>query len=319
MDLVVLKFGGSSVKDNESLNLVVDKIKEFYDKKKKIIVIVSAQGKTTDKLLREAKELDKNPNSRELDVLLSTGEQITMSKLSILLNKNNIPAISLTGWQAGIITNENHQNALIQEIDISRIEFEFKKRNIVILAGFQGINKNNDITTLGRGGSDTTAVAIAAKLKANGCYIFSDVEGIFTADPKVVKNSKKLDSISYDEMIDIANEGAKVLHNRCVEIGKEYGVEIIAKSTFNNEKGTIINNNIENTGIKSIVKRNVSRISIIGNGIMNDNSIIKKVINSLDELNIDLLNIEISKSKISIMTKAILSDSILEELHERLI
>lgn len=222
MDTIVLKFGGSSVADNIKLNVVAEKIKEFYDKNNKIVVVVSAQGKTTDNLIKEALSLCSVPNERELDVLLSSGEQMSMAKLSILLNRLEMPAISLTGWQAGIFTNNTNQDAIIEDIDTSRIEKELKSGKIVIVAGFQGINDNMDITTLGRGGSDTTAVAIAAKLHANKCYIFSDVDGVYTADPKQTKIAKKIDSLSYTEMLDIADEGAKVLHNRCVEVGEKF-------------------------------------------------------------------------------------------------
>ena len=319
MDTIVLKFGGSSVADNDKLKLVAEKIKDFYNKKNRIIVVVSAQGKTTDILLKQANELSKIPDERELDVLLSAGEQISMSKLSILLNNYNIPAISLTGWQAGIITNNTNQNAIIESINIERINSELDKGKIVIVAGFQGINEKMDISTLGRGGSDTTAVAIAAIVKAKSCYIFSDVDGVYTADPKQVLCAKKINSISYEEMLDVANEGAKVLHNRCIEIGKKYGVNIIAKSTFNNKHGTIVNDKIEKNGIKSIVKREISRISIIGSGIANNKDIIKKVIDVLDELHLEILSLEINESKICIMLKKSISDDILEELHERLI
>lgn len=319
MDTIVLKFGGSSLADNEKLNLVANKIKEFYNKNNRIVVVVSAQGKTTDLLLKEANELTDLPNERELDVLLSTGEQISMSKLSILLNSYNIPAVSLTGWQAGIITNNTNQDALIEDINIERVIKELDCGKIVIVAGFQGINKNMDISTLGRGGSDTTAVAIAAKLKADSCYIFSDVDGVYTADPKQVQSATKIDSISYNEMLDIANEGAKVLHNRCVDIGERFGVQIIAKSTFNNKHGTLVSDKIENIGVKSIVKRDVSRISIVGNGIMNDNKVLKKVIDFLEELKLDILSMEISETKISIMLKKTIHDNILEKLHEKLI
>ena len=216
MDTVVLKFGGSSVADNIKLNVVAEKIKSFYEDNKKVVVVVSAQGKTTDGLIKEAMSLSSVPNERELDVLLSCGEQISMAKLAILLNRLGMPAISLTGWQAGIFTNNTNQDAIIEDIDTSRIEKELDKGQIVIIAGFQGINSNMDITTLGRGGSDTTAVAIAAKLKAEKCYIFSDVDGVYTADPRQTKVAKKINTLSYKEMLDIAEEGAKVLHNRCV-------------------------------------------------------------------------------------------------------
>ena len=254
MDTVVLKFGGSSVADNIKLNNVADIIKKFYNKGNRVIVVVSARGETTDRLLKQAKELSNLPNERELDVLLSNGEQISMAKLGILLNMKKIPAISLTGWQAGIFTNNTNQDAVIEYIDPSRINKELNLGKIVIVSGFQGINKNMDITTLGRGGSDTTAVAIAATLKAKHCYIFSDVDGVYTSDPNQVCIAKKNNFISYKEMIEIADEGAKVLHNRCVEIAEKFSIPIITKSTFQNGKGTIINNKIEEAKIKNIVK-----------------------------------------------------------------
>ena len=211
-------------------------------------------GKTTDKLIKESKELSNFPNDRELDVLLSVGEQISMSKLAILLNEKGYNTVSLTGWQAGIYTDNEYQNAKITQIDVSRINKELSKENIVIVAGFQGINNFSDITTLGRGGSDTTAIALSYALKAKQCYIYSDVEGIFTADPNKVSTAKKLNKLSYDEMLEIANEGAKVLHNRCVEVGQKFNVPIIARSTFTSIEGTLINNKIEDTKVKSIVK-----------------------------------------------------------------
>lgn len=254
MDTVVLKFGGSSVADNIKLNVVAEKIKSFYEENKKVVVVVSAQGKTTDGLIKEAMSLSSVPNERELDVLLSTGEQISMAKVAILLNRLGMPAISLTGWQAGIYTNNTNQDAIIEDIDTSRIEKELEQGKIVIVAGFQGINPNMDITTLGRGGSDTTAVALAAKLKASKCYIFSDVDGVYTADPRQTKVARKINTLSYTEMLDIADEGAKVLHNRCVEIAEKYKVLIETRSTFNSNIGTIINEKIEESAVKSIVK-----------------------------------------------------------------
>ena len=222
MDTIVLKFGGSSVADNEKLKIVAEKIINLYEKGNKIVVVVSAQGKTTDRLIEEANTLSSNPQNREMDVLLSTGEQITIAKLSILLNEMGYPATSLTGWQAGIYTNNTNQNAVIEGIDTKRIEEELEKGKIVIIAGFQGYNENLDITTFGRGGSDTTAVAIAAALKAKNCYIFSDVDGVYSVDPNKIKNAKKLSALSYREMLELSSEGAKVLHGRCVEIAEKY-------------------------------------------------------------------------------------------------
>ena len=211
-------------------------------------------GKTTDGLLKEAYELADVPSDRELDVLLSSGEQISISKLSILLNKLGYKSISLTGWQAGIYTNNTNQNAIIESIDTSRILKELEQRKIVIVAGFQGFNEKLDITTLGRGGSDTTAVALAAALRAKHCYIFSDVDGVYTTDPNKFAEAKKLETLSYVEMLDISNEGAKVLHNRCIEIGEKFKIPIITKSTFNNKSGSVIDEKIEEAVVKSIVK-----------------------------------------------------------------
>ena len=392
MDTVVLKFGGSSVADNIKLNVVAEKIKSFYEENKKVVVVVSAQGKTTDGLIKEAMSLSSVPNERELDVLLSAGEQISMAKVAILLNRLGMPAISLTGWQAGIYTNNTNQDAIIEDIDTSRIEEELDKGKIVIIAGFQGINSNMDITTLGRGGSDTTAVAIAAKLKASKCYIFSDVDGVYTTDPRQTKVARKINTLSYTEMLDIADEGAKVLHNRCVEVGEKFNVPIIAKSTFNNNDGTVINDKIEGGYVKNIVKNDnilyvhitsdnysldkfntiynsfieeelnvknlvnssedildisftipkakfnkfanlledkfpelkssyldITRISVIGNGIMSNNSVLNKTMDVVKKNKLDIISMEINETKIAIMFKKIIPNEVLEELHKTLI
>ena len=392
MDTVVLKFGGSSVADNIKLNVVAEKIRSFYDENKRVVVVVSAQGKTTDGLIKEAMSLSSVPNERELDVLLSTGEQISMAKVAILLNRLGMPAISLTGWQAGIYTNNTNQDAIIEDIDTSRIEEELDKGKIVIVAGFQGINPNMDITTLGRGGSDTTAVALAAKLKASKCYIFSDVDGVYTADPRQTKVARKINTLSYTEMLDIADEGAKVLHNRCVEVGEKFNVPIIAKSTFNNNDGTVINDKIEGGYVKNIVKNDnilyvritsdnysldkfntiynsfieeelnvknlvnssedildisftipkakfnkfanlledkfpelkssyldITRISVIGNGIMSNNSVLNKTMDVVKKNKLDIISMEINETKIAIMFKKIIPNEVLEELHKTLI
>lgn len=392
MDTVVLKFGGSSVADNIKLNIVAEKIREFYNENKKVVVVVSAQGNTTDLLIKEAMSLSSIPNERELDVLLSSGEQMSMAKIAILLNRLEIPAISLTGWQAGIYTNDTNQDAIIEDINTSRIENELNKGKVVIVAGFQGINSNMDITTLGRGGSDTTAVAIAAKLNASKCYIFSDVDGVYTTDPKQTKMAKKINTISYTEMLDIADEGAKVLHNRCIEVGEKFNIPIVAKSTFDNNKGTLINNKIEGAYVKNIVKNDgikfvnitsdkynlevfnniynsfiekelnvknlvnssestldisftipnnkfnklanlledkypelesryldITRISIIGNGIMSNNNVLNKTMKIIEQNKLDIISMEINETKIAIMFRKIISDEILEELHNVLI
>lgn len=319
MDTIVLKFGGSSLADNEKLKNVANKIIELYKKEYNIVVIVSAQGKTTDKLLAEAKELSETPNKRELDVLLSSGEQISAAKLSILLNKMGYDSISLTGWQAGIFTNNTNQNALIKSIDLKRVKKELEKNKIVIITGFQGFNKDLDITTFGRGGSDTSAVALAATLKAKNCYIFSDVDGVYTCDPNKIKEAKKISAISYNEMLTISNEGAKVLHDRCIEIGEKFKVPIITKSTFNNKSGTIISDIIEEETIKSIVKKECSRVSIVGYGMTRNINAIKEIINIIEEEKLEILDLNISQNKLSIIFKDIINEEILNKIHKRLI
>ena len=314
MDTIVLKFGGSSVADNEKLKIVAQKIIGLYNKGHQIVVVLSAQGKTTDKLIGEAKELSDKTEGREMDVLLSAGEQMSTAKLSILLNNMGYPSISLTGWQAGIYTNNSNQNAMIEYIDTSRIRKELEQGKIVIVAGFQGINENLDITTLGRGGSDTTAVALAAALEAKNCYIFSDVDGVYTTDPNKIENAQKLAALSYEEMLEISSEGAKVLHHRCVEIGEKFKIPIITKSTFNNKSGTMISDIIEENTIKSVVKKDVSRISIVGNGIIRNTQMISKVISIIEKNKLEMLEFNVSESKISIVFKNLIDDSILSEL-----
>ena len=318
MDTIVLKFGGSSVADNEKLKIVANKIIGLYNKQNNIVVVVSAQGKTTDKLIEQAKELSQSPKNREMDVLLSTGEQVTIAKLRILLNDMGYEAISLTGWQAGIYTNNTNQNSIIEKIDTSRIEEELEKRKIVIIAGFQGYNESLDITTFGRGGSDTTAVAIAAALKAKNCYIFSDVDGVYTTDPNKLAEAKKIPALSYAEMLEISSEGAKVLHGRCIEIAEKYKIPVITKSTFNNKAGTVISDIIEENTIKSIVKKEISRISVVGTGIIRNINFMKKLFEIIEENKLEMLEFNVTESKISIDFKNEVSENILKKIHQNI-
>lgn len=336
MDTIVLKFGGSSLADNERLQIVANKIIKRYEDNE-IVVVVSAQGKTTDNLINQAKELENmveikklgressksldfiKAKNKELDMLLSTGEQISAAKLAYLLILMGYSSVSLNASQAGIYTNSNYQNAIIQNIDITRIKEELKKGNIVIVTGFQGIDDNNNITTLGRGGSDTTAVALAAELKAKQCYIYSDVDGIYTADPNKITNADKLKSISYDEMYALSSEGAKVLHDRCVGIGERFDVPIITESTFNNKPGTQITHKLESSGIKSIVKKDVSRISVVGYGISSTDETLQKIIQIANKNSLEIFNIDISRTKISVVFKEFVNDNVLKEIHDALI
>ena len=241
MGIIVQKFGGSSVADNERLLNVCKHIINEYNKNNKVVVVVSAQGKTTDKLVAEESEISKNPDKREHDVLVSTGEQITIAKLAIYLEELGYNAISYTGWQIPIVTDDIYGNANIIDIKTDKILQQLEDDKIVVVAGFQGVNKEGDITTLGRGGSDTTAVALACYLNADKLYIYTDVDGVYSEDPNINSNAIKYETISYDKMIQMAKNGAKVLHTKCVEMAKENNVSIIVKSTFIENNGTIVN------------------------------------------------------------------------------
>lgn len=240
MGIIVQKFGGSSVANNEKLLTVCKHIIDEYKRNNKVVVVVSAQGKTTDKLVLEENEISAKPNKREHDVLLSTGEQITIAKLAIHLNELGYKAISFTGWQVPIITDNLYGDANILNINTTKILEELENNKIVIVAGFQGVTSSGDITTLGRGGSDTTAVALASYLKAEKLYIYTDVDGVYSEDPNLNLNAKKYDTISYEKMIKMSNKGAKVLHSKCVEMAKENNIPIIVKSTFIEKEGTVV-------------------------------------------------------------------------------
>ncbi|SKC39435.1 aspartate kinase [[Eubacterium] yurii] len=237
--VVVQKYGGSSVADIDRIKNVANRIKQRKDKNDDIVVVVSAMGKSTDNLIAMAKSLSQNPDKREMDVLLSTGEQVTISLLSIALNEMGIKAVSLTGAQAGIKTDGIHTKNKIVDVDDERIRKYLSQGNVVIVAGFQGINENDDITTLGRGGSDTTAVALAAKLNAV-CEIYTDVDGIYSVDPRLYKKARKIDSISYEEMMEMACLGSKVMESRSVEIAARYNVNLYVASSMNDERGSFI-------------------------------------------------------------------------------
>ena len=256
MSLIVQKFGGSSVADRDRIFNVAGIATRTFSDGNDVIVVVSAQGDTTDELLAKASEINRNPTTREMDMLLSTGEQISISLLAMAIQSLGFPVVSLTGWQIGLRTDSNHSSARIKSLTNTRIQEELSNRKIVIVAGFQGINKSYDITTLGRGGSDTTAVALAAQLRADLCQIYTDVDGVYTADPRKIKNAKKLDHISYDEMLELATMGAQVLHNRSVELAKRYNVNLEVLSSFSGQPGTIVkeNDQMEKMLVRGIAK-----------------------------------------------------------------
>ena len=267
MNLVVQKFGGTSVKDAQRVFNVAKIVTDTYQKGNNVVVVVSAQGDTTDDLIAKAGEINPNPSKREMDVLLSTGEQISMSLLAMAIERMGFPVKSLTGWQAGFLTDSTHGSSRIRRINKERIDNELSKRNIVIVAGFQGINRYDDITTLGRGGSDTSAVALAAALHADLCQIYTDVDGVYTADPRLVPGAHKMDEITYDEMLELASLGAGVLHNRSVEMAKKYGVNLEVLSSLTQNPGTKIKEvvKVEKMLIRGVARDNdVARISIVG-------------------------------------------------------
>lgn len=266
--LVVKKFGGSSVADAEKINRVAGIIADSWAEGDDVVVVLSAQGDTTDDLIEKAREINPRPSKREMDVLLSTGEQISIALMAMALERMGLPVISLTGWQFGMHTDSEYGAARIKKVDTERIRAELDARRIVICAGFQGITRNDNITTLGRGGSDTTAVAIAAALRADKCQIYTDVEGVYTADPRKVPDAKKLGEITYDEMLELASLGAQVLHNRSVEMAKRYNVNLEVLSSYVRAPGTKVKeviNQMEEMKISGIAKdTSVARIAIVG-------------------------------------------------------
>ena len=267
MSLIVQKFGGSSVADKERLFNVAAIIADAYREGNRIVAVVSAQGDTTDDLLAKAAEITSSPSLRETDMLLSTGEQISASLLALVIGTMKLPVVSLNAWQVGIHSDSNYSNAKIKKIDTERILRELDSGKIVIVTGFQGINRFDDVTTLGRGGSDTTAVALASVLKADKCQIYTDVDGVYTADPRKVPTAKKLKEISYDEMLELASLGAQVLHNRSVEMAKKYHVELEVLSSFDRIGGTIVREDVkvEKMLVTGVAKdTRVARISVIG-------------------------------------------------------
>ena len=266
MGIIVQKFGGSSVKDAERIKNVANIITQTYDENNDVVVVVSAQGDTTDDLIAKANEINPSASAREMDMLLSTGEQISVSLLAMAVEGMGYPVKSLTGWQAGFYTQNNHGKARIKKIKTERLLSELDKRNIIIVAGFQGVNKYDDITTLGRGGSDTSAVALAAAMKADKCQIYTDVDGVYTADPRYVPTAQKLDEITYDEMLELASAGANVLHNRSVEMAKKYNVDLEVLSSLEKKVGTKVMEvtKMEKMLIKGVAKDdNVARISVM--------------------------------------------------------
>lgn len=267
MRLIVQKFGGSSVANAERVNNVAKIITDTYKKGNQVVVVLSAQGDTTDELIEKANEINPKASKREMDMLISTGEQISVALMAMAIDRMGFPVVSLTGWQVGMETDSQYGSARIKKVSGTRIREELDKNRIVLVCGFQGVNKYDDVTTLGRGGSDTTAVALAVALKADLCQIYTDVDGVFTADPRVIPTARKLDEINPDEMLELATLGAKVLHNRSVEMAKRYNVQLEVLSSFSGKPGTIVKEGakLEKTHVSGVAcDKNVARIAVVG-------------------------------------------------------
>ena len=324
MGLIVQKFGGSSVANAERLKNVAEIVTDTYKKGNDVVVVVSAQGDTTDDFIDKAREINQKPSKREMDVLLSAGEIISMSLLAMAIENIGFPVVSLTGWQAGIETDSNYSSAKIKKVDTERLSRELDRHNIVIVAGFQGINKYEDVTTLGRGGSDTTAVAIAAALKADACQIYTDVDGVYTADPRKVDGAVMLKEISYDEMLELASCGAQVLHNRSVEMAKKYDVTLEVLSSFSRRPGTQVKggNLVEKMLVSSVAKDcDVARIAVIG--VDNEPGVAFKMFSLLAKkgVNVDIILQSIGRDStkdISFTTKLSSLDDALSVLKENM-
>ncbi|QHQ60002.1 aspartate kinase [Anaerocolumna sedimenticola] len=287
--LIVKKFGGTSVADKERIFNVAGRIIEDYKKGNEVVVVLSAMGKQTDVLLAQAKEINPYASKREIDMLLTTGEQISVSLMAMALDSLGVPAVSLNAFQVAMHTTSVYGNARLKRIDSERIRNELANKKVVIITGFQGINKFDDYTTLGRGGSDTTAVALAAALNADACEIYTDVDGVFTADPRLVPNAKKLDEITYDEMLELASLGAGVLHNRSVEMAKKYGVQLVVRSSLNLSEGTVVKEEVkmEKMLISGVAAdKNTARIAVIG--LEDQPGVAFKLFNHLAKYNINV-------------------------------
>jgi len=267
MSLIVQKFGGSSVRDAERIRNVAGIIADTYKAGNQVIVVLSAQGDTTDDLIDKAKEINPKASKREMDMLLSTGEQISIALCAMALESMGLPVVSLAGWQVGVHTSSTYSDARIRMIDTERVQRELDKNKIVLVAGFQGVNRFGDVTTLGRGGSDTSAVALAAAFRAGLCQIFTDVDGVYTTDPRVVPGAVKLEEITYDEMLELASQGAQVLHNRSVELAKKYHVNMEVVSSLARKPGTKVKEvvKMEKTNIAGVAKdTSIARIAVVG-------------------------------------------------------
>ena len=312
LSLIVQKYGGSSVANPDLIKSVAKRIIEGYEKGNQMVVVVSAMGDTTDHLIDLMGEITDDPDPREVDMLLTTGEQVSIALLTMAIHSYGYPAISLTGSQLKIKTNENHNQAMITDVDTTRLKKELAENKIVIVAGFQGVNENHDFTTLGRGGSDTTTVAVAAAADADRCEIYSDVDGVYTADPRVVKKASKLDYISYEEMLELANLGANVLHPRAVELAKSYKLDLYIASSFNKVEGTRVKGDEKMEGKKNVVgaASDLEEIKITVERVPDEPGVAGKIFNALADagVNVDMIIQNLQRDELNDITFTINQD-----------
>jgi aspartate kinase len=328
LSLIVQKYGGSSVANPELIKNVARRVIEGYEEGNQMVVVVSAMGDTTDHLIDLMGDITDDPDPREVDMLLTTGEQVSIALLTMAIHSLGYPAISLTGSQMKIKTNEKHNQAMITDVDTTRLRKELAENKIVIVAGFQGVNDNQDFTTLGRGGSDTTTVAVAAAMNADRCEIYSDVDGVYTADPRIVENASKLDSISYEEMLELANLGANVLHPRAVELANNYNLDLYIASSFNKTMGTIVRGDESMEGKKNVVgaASDLGEIKITVERVPDEPGIAGKMFKALADagVNVDMIIQNLQRDELNDITFTInqeqekLAVKVLEKIKEKL-
>lgn len=334
MNIIVQKYGGTSVENKEKLKRICSRIIQYKEKNNKMVIVVSAMGKETDHLIQKAKNYSKEPSKRELDLLLSTGELQTVALLSMMLNERGHKCVGLTGAQAGILSDSAYGNATIKSVYTNNILNYLNEDYIVVVAGFQASDRFGNVTTLGRGGSDLSAVAIASALNAKKCEIYSDIDGVFSADPKIITRAKLLKKISYNEMLEAASAGAKVLHNRSVHMGKKSSMPIYVKNSGNNSKGTIVTNtsshksrvsfskeeDFENYKVKFITKKDdISKISIIGDMVMTNKDTVHKIFDLASKENITIYMITFSELSLNLIVDKKVAENFMKKLHYELI
>lgn len=334
MNIIVQKYGGTSVENKEKLKRICNRIIQYKEKNNKMVIVVSAMGKETDHLIQKAKNYSKEPSKRELDLLLSTGELQTVALLSMMLNERGHKCVGLTGAQAGILSDSTYGNATIKSVYTNNILNYLNEDYIVVVAGFQASDRFGNVTTLGRGGSDLSAVAIASALNAKKCEIYSDIDGVFSADPKIITRAKLLKKILYNEMLEAASAGAKVLHNRSVHMGKKNSMPIYVKNSGNNSKGTIVTNtsshksrgsfskeeDFENYKVKFITKKDdISKISIIGDMVMTNKDTVHKIFDLASKENITIYMITFSELSLNLIVDKKVAENFMKKLHYELI